>query len=568
MTSPQFWISVLTLAGIYAAVTMVLNVEAGWGGMWDLGVVGLMAVGAYTYGIVTANDPGLTTRFQPGWPIWAGILASMAMTGLVAFLIGLPALRLRREYFLITTFAFAEVFRQLAVIQGDITNGTVGFNRLARPFESVVSGTDYNYLLLGIVTVIVLLIFLLTRAISNSAYGRALRSMRDNEPVVLSVGIGVTRLRLQTFVMAGIIFGAIAPVYLWWTRSLVPQLFIPAFTFTAWTALVIGGMGSRLGPLIGAIFLISFTEAVQTDRCTPGTNQASCRRPAGGNWPLAYSGLTAAPRRPHLREKHIRVQGTNRDGLMSALLSASGIRKSFGGILALDDVNVEVHADRITALIGPNGAGKTTLFNVLTGFDRASQGTITFDGQRTERLPPWRLARMGVIRSFQTPVGFPTMTVWENLVVAGSDTWSNTPFAAIFGRSKGKAQEQALTERAVELLDDLGLSNLMDTRIGELSAGDRKLVEFARQLMCEPRLLLLDEPAAGVTPDHMNRLSDIIRRIHNKGIAILVIDHNLSFVLGIADYVYVLSHGRLISEGPPDEVSSDPTVRQIYLGTS
>lgn len=222
-----------------------------------------MAVGAYTYGIVTANDPGLTTRFQPGWPIWAGILASMAMTGLVAFLIGLPALRLRREYFLITTFAFAEVFRQLAVIQGDITNGTVGFNRLARPFESVVSGTDYNYLLLGIVTVIVLLIFLLTRAISNSAYGRALRSMRDNEPVVLSVGIGVTRLRLQTFVMAGIIFGAIAPVYLWWTRSLVPQLFIPAFTFTAWTALVIGGMGSRLGPLIGAIFLISFTEAVR-----------------------------------------------------------------------------------------------------------------------------------------------------------------------------------------------------------------------------------------------------------------------------------------------------------------
>ncbi|MFT7476627.1 MAG: branched-chain amino acid transport system permease protein [Verrucomicrobiales bacterium] len=263
MTSPLFWVSVLTLALIYAAVTMVLNVEAGWGGMWDLGVVGLVAVGAYTYGITTANDPGLETIFQPGWPIWLGVLAAMAVTGVVAFLIGLPALRLRREYFLITTFAFAEVFRQLAIIQSEITNGTVGFNRLQRPFESIVSGTDYNYVLLAIAAVVALMVFALTSTISRSAYGRALRSMRDNEPAVLSVGIDVSRLRLQTFVMSGVVLGGIAPVYLWWTRSLVPQLFIPAFTFTAWTALVIGGMGSRLGPMLGALILIAFTEAVR-----------------------------------------------------------------------------------------------------------------------------------------------------------------------------------------------------------------------------------------------------------------------------------------------------------------
>jgi len=263
VTSPLFWVSVLTLAFIYASVTMVLNVEAGWGGMWDLGVVGLLAVGGYTYGITTANDEGLTTKFQPGWPIWLGILAAMAVTGVVAFLIGLPALRLRREYFLITTFAFAEVFRQLAVIQADITNGTVGFNRLQRPFESVVSGTDYNYVLLLIAVAVAAMVFALTFAISRSPYGRALRSMRDNEAAVLSVGIGVSRLRLQTFVMAGVVLGGVAPVYLWWTRSLVPQLFIPDFTFVAWTALVIGGMGSRVGPLLGAIFLITFTELIR-----------------------------------------------------------------------------------------------------------------------------------------------------------------------------------------------------------------------------------------------------------------------------------------------------------------
>jgi ABC-type branched-subunit amino acid transport system ATPase component len=251
---------------------------------------------------------------------------------------------------------------------------------------------------------------------------------------------------------------------------------------------------------------------------------------------------------------------------MTALLAATDVRKAFGGIVALDQVTIEVDPTRVTALIGPNGAGKTTLFNIITGFDRANEGQITFDGIRTERLAPWRIARMGIVRTFQTPVGFPTMTVWENLVVAGSDTGSNTPLAAVFGRRQGRAEQRELTAKATEILDDLGLGDLIDARIGELSAGDRKLVEFARQLMCEPRLLLLDEPAAGVNPEYMNRLSEIIRRIHDRGIALLVIDHNLSFVLGVADHVYVLSAGKVIAEGPPDEVSVDPTVREIYLG--
>lgn len=253
---------------------------------------------------------------------------------------------------------------------------------------------------------------------------------------------------------------------------------------------------------------------------------------------------------------------------MTALLTVRGVDKGFGGIVALRDVSIEVDPTQITALIGPNGAGKTTLFNVITGFDRADAGEITFDDQRIERLTPYRLARLGVVRTFQTPVGFTTMTVWENMVVAGSDRWSNTPLSAVFGRRAGRAEERRLTYRAVEILDDLNLGDLLDTRIGELSAGDRKLVEFARQLMCEPKLLLLDEPAAGVSPDHMSRLSDVIRRIHERGIAVLVIDHNLSFVLGVADYVYVLSRGEIIVEGRPDEVSADGTVRQIYLGAA
>ena len=253
---------------------------------------------------------------------------------------------------------------------------------------------------------------------------------------------------------------------------------------------------------------------------------------------------------------------------MTSLLSASGIRKSFGGIVALNDVTLEVQKSKITALIGPNGAGKTTLFNVLTGFDTSDSGEITFDGERTDHLAAWKIAQLGVVRTFQTPVGFPTMSVWENLVVAGSNTKWNTPVAAVFQRARARQEEKRISAKAAELLDDLGLASLIDSRLEELSAGDRKLVEFARQLMCEPRLLLLDEPAAGVNPEHMNRLSDLIRQIHDSGIGVLVIDHNLSFVLEVADYVYVLANGEVISEGTPAQVSEDPTVRSVYLGVS
>ncbi len=261
MSNWSFWLNVLTLMGVYSALTMVLNVEAGWGGMWDLGIAGLFAVGSYTYTILTIT--GFEVSIAPGWPSWTGILAAMAMTGIVAFLVGLPSLRARREYFLIITFAFAEVFRQLAINWGDITNGTVGFNTLTKPLSFGLTGDDYRNLLLGLTWVIVILVFVLTRRLSRSSYGRALRAMRDNEPAAVSLGIRVSRLRLQTFVFAGVLMGGIAPFYLAWLDIVQPHVFESQLTFTVWTALVLGGIGSRFGPVMGAVALILFTELIE-----------------------------------------------------------------------------------------------------------------------------------------------------------------------------------------------------------------------------------------------------------------------------------------------------------------
>jgi branched-chain amino acid transport system permease protein len=258
-----FAVGVLTIAGIYAIFAMILNLEAGWAGLWDLGIAGLLAVGAYFYVIVTLEPGTENVRFAGGWPMWAGILGAGAFTGLVALVIGIPSLRLRGEYFLITTFAFAEVIRQILINQTAWTKGTVGFSQIDRPFDELVGGRNYAYVLLGLVAVVALLVYLLMRRIGRSPFGRVLRAFRDNEPVALALGKHVTRYRVQTFVLAGVLFGTIAPLYVWYIRSAVPQVFTADVTFTAWTALVVGGIASTAGPAAGAIVLIAATEALQ-----------------------------------------------------------------------------------------------------------------------------------------------------------------------------------------------------------------------------------------------------------------------------------------------------------------
>ncbi|MCY4631084.1 MAG: ABC transporter ATP-binding protein [bacterium] len=254
---------------------------------------------------------------------------------------------------------------------------------------------------------------------------------------------------------------------------------------------------------------------------------------------------------------------TAADGTGSgAMLSTHGLHKAFGGNVAVHDVSLDLYPDRITALIGPNGAGKTTLFNIITGYERPDSGGITFDGHRVGGMAPWQISRRGVARTFQTPVGFPTMTLWESMQVAGAS------HAVLTGMltTRGRRETAELSRRADEILGNLGLAQLLDTPVDELAAGDRKLAELARQLMSRPRLLLLDEPAAGVNPGAISRLSDLIRDVHRSGIALMIIDHNLSFVLDVADYVHVMANGRIIAEGTPDEIAASPLVRQVYMG--
>jgi ABC-type branched-subunit amino acid transport system ATPase component len=242
---------------------------------------------------------------------------------------------------------------------------------------------------------------------------------------------------------------------------------------------------------------------------------------------------------------------------MSALLEVSGLSKSFGNLAAVNDCSFAVDEGSITALIGPNGSGKTTVFNLITGYLRADTGTVRFAGHATHGSNPGRLYRQGLTRTFQQARVFPDLTVRENLVVAGGGRWPR-----MFSRRVSR-NDQA---RAADLLDEFKLAHVADLYASELSWGQRKLLEFAAVLMSQPRLVLLDEPTAGVNPVLIETMASHIRSYNAAGVTFLIVEHDMGLVMRLCDPVIVLDRGATIAVGPPSAVQDDPRVLDAYLG--
>ena len=249
-----------------------------------------------------------------------------------------------------------------------------------------------------------------------------------------------------------------------------------------------------------------------------------------------------------------------------SLLSVQDVSKAFGGVRAVNDVSLEVNQGSIVGLIGTNGAGKTTLFNIISGFLGADSGRVTLDGEDMLSLKPHQIAQRGLVRTFQTPIGFPKMTVFENMLVFNKET--NHSFRrSISPFRKHREISTDIRNRISRSLDTINLGDKHDTWLQDLSAPDLKLLEFIRAIQSEPKILLLDEPAAGVNVALLEELEAQIRKVRDSGVTCLIVDHNVGFICSVCDYVYAMADGKLISQGQPEAVVQDPVVIECYIGS-
>jgi neutral amino acid transport system ATP-binding protein len=266
---------------------------------------------------------------------------------------------------------------------------------------------------------------------------------------------------------------------------------------------------------------------------------------------------------PELADRQVRASAQ-----LPPLLTANGLSKSFGGVKAVDNASIEVAQGSITGLIGPNGAGKTTLFNLLSKFIRPDQGRVIFDGEPIQHLRSYQIAQQGMIRTFQVARVLSRLSVMENMLLAAQHQTGENFWRAWFQPQQVAQEEQALRERAKELLESVGLAHMANEYAGALSGGQRKLLEMARALMTQPKLILLDEPAAGVNPTLIKQICDRILTWNREGMTFLIIEHNMDVIMSLCDRVWVLAEGRNLAVGTPAEIQTNTQVLEAYLGTS
>ena len=562
---------VMLLGFMLAIQACSWNIISGYAGYISLGHSMFLGLGSYTVAILA-----IKWGVNPLWLIPLGGVTAVV----IALLIGSVVLRTRGHAFVIITIAMLLAAQILAVNFKGLTQGSDGIT-LELPFwDRDYQNIPFYYIFLSLLVLTVLF----TVWIRRTKFGTGLIAIREDEGKAASIGVNTTRFKIVGYGASAFFIGVAGGVYAYYLTFLNP---VGSFAILGSVVIVLaaltGGKGTLYGPVVGA-FLVQLTSEAAT--VYGGGSQTRVLlfgsalvavvlfMPAGllptieARWrqrhPVTIEYTDQAGALGHgpatTRERALADVAVQADGQSQGdvLLEVRGVSKRFGGLVAVDNANLTVRKGSITALIGPNGSGKTTLFNLITGGMTADSGEIYFDGQRIDRMKPWERGHLGLGRTFQVTRLFKDMTVQENVVAPLPDSRWRTMFAdAVSGHEAARARE---------LLDIVGLGRFAGERAGALSYGQQKLVELAQVLMLEPRLILLDEPAGGVNPSLLGRLTGVIRELNERGISFVVVEHNIPLVLELCDPVVVFSRGTPIAEGPPSMIREDPVVLDAYLG--
>ncbi|MEO3823918.1 branched-chain amino acid ABC transporter ATP-binding protein/permease [Actinomadura sp. B10D3] len=534
----------LTVAGtilIYAILGLGINIVVGYAGLLDLGFAAFFAIGAYTSGLL---------MLELEWGFWLTLPAAVAAAAVAGVVIGYPTLRLRSDYLAIVTLGFGEIIR-ITVVNLEVTggpNGLTGIPPVTVGGREIVTPRDFFYLALAFFVVVLAATALLAR--SRLAY--AWRAIRADDTAAEAVGVPARRVKLLAYVL-GAVTGAVAgPLNAAQLGTVDPSSFTFLTSLMILLVVIIGGMGSRPGVMIGAVVIVALPEVLRTVQEYRGLFFALLLilivilRPQGV-WPYR-------PRRFRLPPEA--GPAPDLPAAAGTLLEVDGLSRAFGGVTAVDGFALRAGAGQVVSVIGPNGAGKTTAFNCITGMLAPSAGTVVLGGRSVRGLAPHRVAAAGLARTFQSIRLFDEMTVAENVLIGR------------FARDRGllRPLSRADLDAVRRCLDFTGLLDAADRPAGGLPYGDRRRLEIARALAGDPRVLLLDEPAAGANPTEKRALMELIGRISALGTAVVLIEHDVALVMSISDRVTVLEYGRTIAVGPPAEIREDQRVIAAYLG--
>jgi branched-chain amino acid transport system permease protein len=557
----DYWTLIGTRAAIYWVLVSGLNLAVGFGGQLAIGYVALLTLGAYTASVLVAGNLG------PAWPALAALGASGVVGAVAGVIIGLPALRLRTFYFAMTTLGFATIVTQIALAWQSVTGGGIGVAGpvLPPPFDTSVG---FYFFCIGAAA----LCTWMTANIAHSRFGRSLVAVRDAEVAAEAIGISKPRLLISVFMFSGAVASLAGGLFATLQSYITPDAFTFDLSVLFFIAILIGGRGSIIGPLLGTIILTVLPEFAAPlvawstflyalllliiVLVIPGgianLLDFANRRPLQSN-------RTIAPRPQELAE--LLNHGSAKDAIV-----LRDVVLAFGGVRAIDGLDLTIRPGQVHGLIGPNGSGKTTTLNVISGYYRPEQGSVVFGSNVLDHGAPQSRARYGIARTFQTPRIIGEASVLQNVMIGGTIDGTATFAESLLALPRHRRDERALRQEAMLALRAVGLEGLAAVRADRLQHSELRFMEIARALMLHPLFLLLDEPAAGLSADEIRRLGDLITEISKCGTGVLLVEHHADLIFDICGHVTVLNLGRELAAGTPADIRAHKEVVSAYLG--
>jgi branched-chain amino acid transport system permease protein len=556
--SDPFLYHIATNIGIYAILTAALNLVSGTTGQLSVGHGAFFMVGGYSSALLTVNL---------GWPIVVALLVGMLLAAALSYGLGIVCLRMSGMYLAMVTVAVSLILVRLAVQATEVTGGPDGLPRIPSLYRSREWGATVT---LWVVFAGVLLTTWLSRNLILSHVGRSYFAVRDNPMVAASCGVDVAQAKIAAFVLSGTLAAVAGSLFAHWQNFVSPDQFGLHLSLQILLMMLLGGAGTVIGPLLGALVLAPLPELTRNIEQLHPFIYGGLLVATAIFLPRGIVGALSRPRRIAEEEggtDTVPEALRRRTGQPSNVLTVQGLSRSFGGLRAVDSVDFVVRSGTIHCLIGPNGSGKTTTVNLVSGVLRPDGGSVRFGEVELAGLPAHTVSALGLRRTFQAGRVLPDMTVLENVLLGAHSRYRRGYWSALLGMASERREDLKMAHEAMRLLAFLGLAHLAHVAAGGLPTGHQRLLELARVLISQPDLVLLDEPAAGLSGSEIEALRDRLLELRNLGLTILLVEHNQDLVMSIADRVTVLENGRVIADGSPSEVRAMPRVVAAYLGS-